>query len=464
MSGKPGGSGRNPKQGPKKGSGKGPAKKAAANAGKGKQGGSAANRQRSQRPQPQNRHPRGRVEQGRSVVGREFEVDVEGVAHGGHCIARHDGQVLFVRHALPGERVVARVTDGGDKSKFLRADAVRVVKASADRVTDGCPAAGPGKCGGCDWQHTTAAAQRRLKADVVREQLDRMAGIDWTGEVEAMPSHDERGWRTRVEFAVTPSGAVGLRAHRSHDVLPLTDCRIADPAIIATGVLEERVPAEVTGLDTVVDSTGEVLVIDLPEDDEPLPAVTQEVLHRRFEVDARGFWQVHPDAAATFVRVVLEMLDPQPGDRVLDLFSGVGLFTAFLAERVGEDGAVVGVEGDEVATQYAIANLADLPQASAICSDVAAALAAPDAFPDADLVVLDPPRTGAGRAVVDAVVARDPQAIAYVACDPAALARDLKFFTERGYAVKTVRAFDAFPMTHHVECIALLEAAVEAEV
>ncbi|GAB3584561.1 class I SAM-dependent RNA methyltransferase [Calidifontibacter terrae] len=409
---------------------------------------------------PDQRHPRGRTEQGRSLVGREYEVEVGSVAHGGHCIARHDGRVLFVRHALPGERVVARVTDGGEKSKFLRADAVRVMRASDDRVTDGCPAAGPGKCGGCDWQHTTSAAQRALKADVVREQLQRIGGMEWEGEVEAMPTHEERGWRTRVEFAVTGSGSVGLRAHRSHDVIPLTDCRIADPGIIATGMLEDRVPAEVTGLDTVVDSSGEVLVIDLPEDDEPLPAVVQEVLHRSFEVDARGFWQVHPDAAATFVRVVLEMLDPQPGDRALDLFSGVGLFTAFLAEQVGEDGAVVGIEGDEVATHYAFANLADLPQASAICSDVAAALAPTDAFPDADLVVLDPPRTGAGRAVVEAVVARSPRAVAYVACDPAALARDLKYFTERGYRVCSVRAFDAFPMTHHVECIALLEPTV----
>lgn len=393
-----------------------------------------------------------------NLVGREYEVEVAGVAHGGHCIARHEGRVLFVRHALPGERVVARVTDGGDKSTFLRADAVRIVRASADRVTDGCPAAGPGRCGGCDWQHTTAAAQRRLKADVVAEQLRRLGGLDWDGEVEAMPSHEERGWRTRVEFAVA-NGSIGLRVHRSHEVISLTDCRIADPSIIATGLLEERAPANVTGLDTVVDSSGDVLVIDLPEDDEPLPAVVQQVMHRRFEVGARGFWQVHPDAAPTFVRVVLEMLDPQPGDRVLDLFSGVGLFTAFLAEKVGAQGAVVGIESDDSAIQCAVANLADLPQASAIGSDVAAALADRDAFADADLVVLDPPRAGAGRSVVTAVVERGPRAVAYVACDPAALARDLKYFTDRGYEVSGVRAFDAFPMTHHVECIALLEPA-----
>lgn len=399
--------------------------------------------------------------QGTPLVGQEYEVDVTNVAHGGHCVARHDGRVIFVRHSLPGERVRVRITDGDTSSKFLRGDAVEVLQASEERVDDGCRFAGPDRCGGCDWQHTSAQYSRELKRLVVAEQLDRLAGIEWDGTVEPMPSHDTDGWRTRVEFAATSTGAVGLRKHRSHDVLPVEHCRIADERILATGLLEEQLDGAVTGLDTVVDSTDEVVVVELPEDDEPMPAVQQQVRDRRFEVDARGFWQVHPDAADVLSRAVLDALDPQQGDRVLDLYSGVGLFTAFLAEAVGEDGAVVGIEGDDVATQYAVANLSDLPQASAVCSDVAAALRDPKAYPEADLVVLDPPRSGAGKKVVEAVVARGPVRIAYVACDPAALARDLKWFAQRGYVTTGVRAFDAFPMTHHVECVAVLEPAGE---
>lgn len=411
------------------------------------------------RGRSERRRPRARSNQGRSLVGQEYEVEVGPVAHGGHCVARHDGRVLFVRHALPGETVVARVTDGGEKSRFLRADAVRVVTPSAHRVDDGCPFAGPGRCGGCDWQHTTAAHQRDLKTDVVREQLRRLAGYEWTRQVEQLLGDDDgAGWRTRVEFSLTRDRRLGLLAHRSHDVVAVDPCRIADPRIADVGLYGERFEPGVTSVDVTATTRGEVVAVELPlRDDEVEPVVVEDVTAagetHSFRVDARGFWQVHPGAAPTFVTHVLGELAPRPGEHVLDLYCGVGLFAGFLADVVGADN-VSGIEGDGPAVDHARDNV---PGATFIAGDVAEQLRYLDA--PTDLVVLDPPRTGAGREVVEQILQRGPRAVAYVACDPAALARDLGYAAEFGYRVRSVRGFDAFPMTHHVETIAILEPA-----
>ena len=170
-------------------------------------------------------------------MGESFEVEVGPVAHGGHCVSRHDGRVVFVRHALPGERVRVTVTEGHGGSPYWRADAVEVLAASPDRVAPPCPWAGPGRCGGCDWQHASLAAQRALKAAVVQEQLSRLAGIDRDVTVEPVPGDDGGlGWRTRVQYAVDDDGTAGLRRHRSHEVVHLDSCRIAHPLVESAGV------------------------------------------------------------------------------------------------------------------------------------------------------------------------------------------------------------------------------------
>jgi len=181
----------------------------------------------------------------------------------------------------------------------------------------------------------------------------------------------------------------------------------------------------------------------------------EQAAGRTFEVTGSGFWQVHPGAADTLVAAVLDGLDPRPGERAADLYSGVGLFSAALAERVGTGGHVVAVESDEAAVDDAQQNLSDLHQVAVLADRVDRALAA-DLVGPRDLVVLDPPRTGARRDVVEGIVALAPRAVAYVACDPAALARDVAIFAEHGYALTSLRAFDLFPMTHHVECVAVL--------
>jgi tRNA/tmRNA/rRNA uracil-C5-methylase (TrmA/RlmC/RlmD family) len=347
----------------------------------------------------------------------EYEVDIERVAHGGHCVARIEDsgrrRVVFVRHALPGERARIRITDV--EKSFLRADAIEILTASPDRVEPPCPLAHPDGCGGCDFQHASLPAQRALKAAVISEQFSRLAGLDVHVRVEEVPP--TLRWRTRMQYVPLPGGRRGLRRHRSHTIIEVDDCRIAAP--------DAREPSE--------------------------EAVVETVLGHEFRVAGDGFWQVHPEAPRLLVETVMAMLAPQPGERALDLYSGVGLFSAFLAEAVGPDGRVTAVEGDRTASRWAAKNLQRFGHATATCAPVERGVEGP-----ADLVVLDPPRVGAKRRVVESIARLEPRAVAYVACDPAALARDVSYFAEAGYALAELRAFDLFPMTHHVECVALL--------
>jgi tRNA/tmRNA/rRNA uracil-C5-methylase (TrmA/RlmC/RlmD family) len=365
------------------------------------------------------------------AVGDRVEARTGSVAHGGHVVARVRPEgadrdvVVFVRHALPDEQVVVEITEV-DRT-FLRGDAVEIREAAPDRVVPPCPLAHPGGCGGCDFQHVALPAQRRLKADVVREQLRRLAGIEWEVSVEEVAP--TLGWRTRMQYVALPGGGRGMRKHRSHDVVEVDDCLIAAPDARVAGV-----------------STGT-----------PGNVVTERVLDREFRVEADGFWQVHPQAPTVLVQTVLDLLAPRPGERALDLYAGVGLFSAFLADAVGRAGGVVSIEGDRRASELAGENLADFPQAAVRVGRVDRVLAQGFGSQRAiDLVVLDPPREGAKRKVVDAIAALAPRAVCYVACDPAALARDVAYFRDAGYTLTDLRAFDLFPMTHHVECVALL--------
>ena len=464
-------------------------------------------------------------DKGESLAGTELELDVGAVAHGGICVARAEGRVVFVRHALPGERVRARVTEGRERDPYLRADAIEVLVASPDRVEQPCPYAKPGRCGGCDWQHATLAAQRRLKADVVAEQLRRLAGIERTVVVEAVPGDQEGlGWRTRVQFGVDAEGRLGLHKHRSADLVPITRCRIAHPDLDELAATAVRWPGAAAVELATAPRRHEALVVITPRPggrvripelarpaslllappgdrrrrpgDRPLAGdaavgsagdgasssggdsggeverplqprrlkgrtwLAEEAAGRSWRVSGGGFWQVHPGAAEVLAAAVLEGLEPRAGERALDLYAGVGLFAAVLATAVGPAGAVTAVETDRQAIADARRNLHDLPTVHLVAGRVDRVLGVSgpaEVSGPVDLVVLDPPRSGAGREVVQSIAARSPRRVAYVACDPAALARDLRTFASAGYDLHGLRAFDLFPMTQHVECVAVLE-------
>jgi len=430
-------------------------------------------------------------------VGQVLELTTGDVANGGWCVARPPasagadaGPVVFVRHALPGERVRARVTEMA--ARFARADAVEVLTPSPDRVEAPCPVARPGGCGGCDWQHARLPAQRALKASVIAQQLRRLAGIDRDVTVEPIPAGEPSSagpglaWRTRVQFAVRADGVAGLRAHRSHEVIDVGECLIAHPSITSLNVTRRRWPGAesvealagpaeraviVSGGRSTAFLDGEPAESVLIRGDDPPgpPAargraggltplrgrgyLTQHAAGRDWRVSAGSFWQVHPGAADALADAVLAALEPKPGDVALDLYCGAGLFGGVLAEVVAPDGVVIGVEGNAAAVRDARHNLRD--RARIHRGDVSAVLRRGD-LPLARLVVADPPRAGLAREVIDYLAGPGAERFAYVSCDPATLARDIGLLLARGWELTELRAFDAFPMTHHVECVATL--------
>jgi tRNA/tmRNA/rRNA uracil-C5-methylase (TrmA/RlmC/RlmD family) len=416
--------------------------------------------------------------------GEVLELAVGEVVHGGWCVCRQDdtGWVIFVRHALPGERVRARITQV--TSRFARADAIEILTPSPDRVEPPCPYAGPGSCGGCDWQHASLPAQRQLKAAVVRQQLSRLAGLDLDVTVEAVPgAGDGLGWRTTVDFAVDRAGTAGLRRHRSHQIVAVSECLIAHPLITAAGVTSRPWPgAQAVDVDVAPDTGERGIIVRRPGRTGPadvaglagLPAdsvlvagrrgrtpvrgrgyLTRRAAGRDWRVTLGGFWQVHPGAADLLGTAVLGALGPRPGETALDLYCGAGLFAGLLAGAVGPEGAVLAIEADPVAVRDARHNLGEWPWARVTKGDVATVLTRPG-LQAASIAVLDPPRTGAEAAVIDALCRPGLRRVAYVSCDPATLARDLRLLLAGGWRLAGLRAFDAFPMTHHVECLATL--------
>ena len=406
-----------------------------------------------------------------------LRLEIGAVAHGGHCVARHDGRVIFVRHALPGEVVEAVVTEGGDDARFWRADAVAVLEASPDRVESVWPEAGPtvggrGGAGGGELAHVALPAQREWKLAVLRDAFGRFAGptpglAGFPTKVLAAPGDDERGglrYRTRVGALAGADGRASMRAHRSHRLVPLDSMPLATEAAEAA-LLGARFPAGSEVL--VVDASGEdgvrVLVDGEPwrsgsrdrRDNAPRnvrEVVTVGATEYHYRVAAAGFWQVHREAPAVLVNEVLARV----GDaaRVLDLYAGSGSFTLPLAATGRE---VTSIESDPAAARDARRNLHDHPNATVVEGDVRETLRAAAASVDnatVDAVVLDPPRSGAGAATLEAIAALSPANVVYVACDPVALARDVATLRDLGYDIESATAWDLFPMTHHVETVA----------
>lgn len=380
-------------------------------------------------------------------------------------MARHEGRVAFVRHALAGEVVRATVTKGDSTSRFLFADAVEVLTRSPHRIRPACPYAGSGGCGGCDFQHVDLDEQRRLKGSVLVEAMRRFAGIDLEVEVEPVPG-DEDGlrWRTRLRLAVDHDGRAGFHPFHSHAVLPVTDCLLASYEVGESGVFDRTYPGA-SRVEVTASSRGELLVAVEPRPRSARASANEpgtsgervSVADRQwdFEVAAGAFWQAHVGAPSALVAAVLAQLEPKPGERVLDLYAGVGLFAQPMADLVGPTGSVTAIESDLRAVTSANRWAKDRPEVEIQHDRVERALARVGAGRSYDAVVLDPPRTGAGAQVVEAIATLRPSRICYVACDPVALARDTAHLIARGYRLAQLRVFDAFPMTHHLESVAL---------
>jgi tRNA/tmRNA/rRNA uracil-C5-methylase (TrmA/RlmC/RlmD family) len=405
------------------------------------------------------------------AVGDAVDLLVGEVVHGGWCVARvaapaaddagpaHAASfVVLVRHALPGEQVRAVITQVA--SRLARADAVEILQPAAERVRPPCPYARPGGCGGCDWQHASLTAQRAFKARVISQQLRRIAGIDREVVVEPLPGDDSGlGWRTRLRFAVGKDGRPGLHRHRSAEVVAIGDCLIAHPSVTEAEVTRQSWPGAKAVDVAVAPHSGQRAVMvhggQMPSSGPRI--LTHRAAGRDWQVSAAGFWQVHPQAADTLAAAVLAGLSPQPGETALDLFCGAGLFAGVLATAVGSSGRVIAVERDGEAAADARHNLRSTPWAKVRRGDAAEVISR-IGLSGATIAVLDPPRAGVDRELIDVLCAGQAlRKIAYVSCDPATLARDLAALARHGWRLADLRGFDAFPMTHHVECLAIVE-------
>jgi tRNA/tmRNA/rRNA uracil-C5-methylase (TrmA/RlmC/RlmD family) len=391
-------------------------------------------------------------ERPRLVVGDRVTVDIVAAAHGGHFIARHEGQVLFVRHAIPGERVIVEVTSV--VSKVTRADVVEVITPSPHRRLAPCQFARADGCGGCDFQHIEISHQREIKAAIVAEQFERLGKIDLSKlglsvEVRGVEPLDGLHWRTRMDFAISDLGRIGLYKNRSKQVQEIDDCLMAvremDVASLADRVWNGDARIEVAS-----SSTGER---NVSRGGRSLSGPTE--LHEVVEgitytISPVSFWQSHKSAPTTLMKHAMEMLDPRPGDTVCDLYGGVGLFTGALAEAVGPRGKVHLIESDA----KALSDAGRIFQGSSnIVIHKGRVEQLLPTIERSDLVLLDPPRTGAGEVVILSLLKLRPSTIVYISCDPASLARDAKWITEGGYRMDSIVAFDLFPMTQHIETL-----------
>lgn len=385
-------------------------------------------------------------------VGDTLELVIGDIAHGGHFVARHDGQVVFVRHAAPGERVRAVVTKIGKAGRLAFADCVEVLAPSTERVAAPCPYAG--QCGGCDFQHLNLAYQRELKTRVLREQLQRLGG--WVADdprlgvavVPLDPAETGSGWRTRVRYATDHRGRIGLRRHGSKEVVAVDRCRLAVDEIASGPEIHRPWPAN---SEVIAAAAADGAAVQSVE-------AERQILHERvgefrFEVASTGFWQAHQLAPQRFTDSVLRMAAPKLGQHIVDLYAGVGLFALPLAAAIGLGGRLDAVEGDRTAGKLLARNLRTQAQAKSAVGDVGQWLQRGQ-LRRCDTVVLDPPRVGAGDKVLAAIAKLTPSTIVYVACDPAAFARDVRILRELGYELEQIEAWDAFPMTHHFETIA----------
>ncbi|WP_105566967.1 class I SAM-dependent RNA methyltransferase [Microbacterium halophytorum] len=413
-------------------------------------------------------------------------LDITGVAHGGVFVAREPGgRVVFVSDAIPGERVTARITEV--KKSFARAETLEVETASPDRVPHIWPGAGDDQPGGADLGHIALPRQRELKAQVLREAFAKFAGLEidvpvvgpeavlGDGHPDAVATADGLRYRTRISLHVDHDGRIGPFAARSHRVVDVEDYPLATPEIAEVALALRSAPEG--RIDLVQPADGGIRTIRRParkpsrgrgpraprEPREEPEVVIETAAGRDFRVDAGGFWQVHRAAAEVLSSAVRGALGPLESDAWnLDLYGGVGLFAAALGE-LAEGARLTTVEASERASVHAEANLADFG-AEALDLRVEhflTQLSHQASLFDREMLtrgvaLLDPPRSGAGRQVVETLADLGPSRIAYVACDPVALARDIGTFRRVGYELSSLSAFDLFPHSHHVEALAIL--------
>ncbi len=411
------------------------------------------------------------------------QVKFEKLVYGGEGLGRlADGRAVFVPFVLPGETAEIEIT--GQKERFARGRMVNLLEASLDRIDPPCPYFS--NCGGCHYQHLSYAQQLQLKKELVRDQLERIGKLTNLPDIYITASPTAFGYRNQVQFhpihgdnADVPA-KLGFKSVFSNEVLPIEKCLlIPDEMNEILPQIELESESGISRIAMRIDSDGEIMLVFEGESDDPpelsieLPvsstyvspdgrslnlggndALVYRVLGKEFLVSPESFFQVNLPVAEEMVRHVLSLIEGKENLSILELYSGVGLFTRFLAPHASQ---LTAIESAPSACFDFAGNLDEFEHISLYEGAVEFIL--PELVKQIkpiDLVVLDPPRAGLNARARQALVDLEPKEIIYISCDPSTLARDLKHFTEVGYIPQSVHAFDMFPQTAHVESIAFL--------
>ncbi len=409
-------------------------------------------------------------------------LELTGMAHGGSAIGRYEGRAIFVPYGIPGEQVRVRIVQ--DKGRFAIAEVVEVLGESSDRIQPPCSYFGAGKCGGCQLQQIDYTRQLNFKQQIVRDQMARLGGLPDVTVHPTIASPEAYGYRSHATFHVASNGQLGFIKTDHRTVLPVDDCLLLSPTLrdsfenaknrhfkpgtrirFQWGTEDQPIHFPMGSL---TDDVAEPLV-EKPNqpssrkakhsrsavsDQDVSKNLSNEAVHymiknRAFRCSAGSFFQVNLAQAEKLVELILERLNLQGSEHILDLYSGVGLFTAFIAAHAAQ---VSGVELFESAVEDAQVNLDDYTNIELYVGRIESVL--PRLGHNYAAAVVDPPRAGMDAAALDALVQLQPQQIVYVSCDPATLARDAKRLTASGYTLRDVQPVDMFPQTYHIECVA----------
>ena len=404
-----------------------------------------------------------------------FELELIAMAHGGSALGRHEKQTVFIPYTIPGERVQARITE--DRGRVAFAQGVTLLEASADRVYPRCKHFGPGRCGRCQWQHIDYSAQLLLKQDVLVDQLARIGGFDEVDVQPVLPASVIWGYNNHMTLVADAHGVPGMPGTEDGRIVLVDECHIMHPDLLDLydsldlqfdGLRQLRLQLGSDGhpmmILTMADDNAPELLTEMPAsvnmllaDNEPVNLIGES--HSRytvedftFRVTAGSYFRPHVAQIANLVDLVLDALDVVGVETVLDLYGGVGVFSAFLADRVE---LITMIESYPPAVTDAETNLEAFDNIDLIEGTVEDVL--PDLADEYEAAILDPPSEGLSVEAVDALAASSLSRLVYVSGDPATLARDAKRLVTHGFRLRSVQPIDLAPHTYYIDCVALLE-------
>ena len=381
-------------------------------------------------------------------IGDIVTLNIGKIVHGGHFIARHNNQVIFVRHGISGEIANVKITSINSKLAF--GDAIEILKKSKDRVKSPCKYSKPGGCGGCDFQHISPEIQKNLKKIIIQDQFNRIAKIDINPEVISTEPLTGLNWRSRLDLAISNNGKTGLYSHRSNEIIEIDECLIAVEQINKSKVFSKYWNTS-DRLSISVSSENELNVNQAGKNILGSDELKEVVDDNTYTISPKSFWQSHKNAPRLLLQQVRKYAKIKLGDRICDLYGGAGLFTAPMAKLTGEAGEVHLIERDNDCIKDAKKMFKTKKNIIIHHGKVEQKLGK---IKNIDIIILDPPRNGAGKQVIHQIIDKKPKSIVYVSCDPTSLARDTKILIDNNYTLSNVLGLDLFPMTHHIECIA----------